>query len=204
MKGKNNNIENLENIISKLKNQGVEAGETEKQRIINSANEKAEKIIADAETKRQELLDQAKKEADQMELNAKAAINQASRDVIEATKIAILEKLKETFRTHSDNLFTQEQYLKELLKVVADMLPGEKSVEVSKSLADKMQAYLANDTLGEGIEIKPLPNNEAKITVTQDEKDGLQFVVNANDIEKAVFSLINKDLVELITKTRED
>lgn len=204
MKATNSNIENLESIISKLKNQGIEAGETEKQQIIDSANENAEKIIAGAEAKRQEILDKAKKEADQMEKNAKAAIKQASRDVIEATKITILEKLKQTFRKQSDKLFTQEQYLQEILKVVAEMLPGKKTVEVTSPLVEKMQAFLVNDTLGEGMEIKPLAKNEAKITVTRGGQEEVQFVVTSKDIENAVFSLLNKDLVELITKTREE
>jgi V/A-type H+/Na+-transporting ATPase subunit E len=200
----NNNIENLEGIISKLKNQGIEAGESEKQRIISAAKEKADKIISDAEAMGKEILDKAKASADQMEKNAKASINQASRDVIEATKITILNKLKETFRKQGEHLLTQEEYLKELLKVVTQMLPGKKTIEVPAPLVKKMQDYLVKETLADGMEIKPLPKNEAKITVTQDIKDGVQFVVTSKDIENAVFSLINKDMVELITKSRED
>ncbi len=204
MKENNSNIENLESIISKLKSQGIEAGETEKDRIINDAKEKADKIIAEAEAKSKDMIGHAKKESDQMEKNAKAAINQASRDVIEATKITILDILKQTFRNQSDKLLTQEQYLQEIVKIVAEVLRGKKSVEVPPSLAQKMQAYLVNDALAKEMEIKPLPSNEAKIMVTQEGQDEVQFVISSKDIENAVFSLINKDLVEMITKTREE
>jgi V/A-type H+-transporting ATPase subunit E len=150
------------------------------------------------------MLDNAKKESDQMEKNAKAAINQASRNVIEATKIAILNLLKQTFRKQSDSLLTQEQYLKEMLDIVSQVIPGKKSVEVTPSLAEKMQEYLVSDAIGKKMEIKPLPSEEAKIIVSQDDQDEVQFVISSKDIENAVFSLINKDLVELITKTREE
>jgi len=203
MKANNSNIENLESIISKLKNQGIEAGESEKQRIIQSANDEAEKIMADARAKSNQMIEDAKKETAQMEKNAKAAVSQASRDVIEATKLAILDKLKQAFRKQSDALLTQEQYLQEILKIVAEILPGKKQAEVAKPLAEKMQAFLVNHAIGKEMEIKPLPGNEAKITLTQSEKDGLQFVLTSKDIENAVFSLLNHDLVELITKNQE-
>ena len=44
----NNHKENLENIVAKLKQDGIQAGEAEKQRIIDDAKKQAEVILAEA------------------------------------------------------------------------------------------------------------------------------------------------------------
>jgi V/A-type H+/Na+-transporting ATPase subunit E len=201
---KENQIENLDGIISKLKQQGIEAGEAEKKHIIQQANEKAAKIIAEAEAQSRDLHDKAKAETAQMEKNAKAAIAQASRDLVEATKVAIINRLKGTFGKETEKLFTQEQYVAELLKVVLEAIPGKKQVEIAAPMAKKMEAYLVKTSIGDGVEIKPLAQSEAKISVKGNEKDGVNFVLTSKDVENAMFSLINSELVELITKSREE
>lgn len=204
MKTTNSNIENLEGIISKLKNQGINAGESEKKRILDAAKVEAEKIIADAKNKSKDLVQKAEADAKQMEKNAKTAINQASRDIIEATKIEIIHKLKTIFKLQSNELFTQEQYLQELLKLVTQMMPESRNVQVPASLAKQMQDYIIKQALNEKLQIKPLPNNEAKIILSKHDDDDLQFVLSSQDIEEALFSLVNKELIETIIKNREE
>jgi V/A-type H+-transporting ATPase subunit E len=204
MKEIKQSTENLEAIISKLKKQGIEAGETEKERILSEAKQKAEKIIAEAETKSNGLFEKAKAEAEQLEKNAKSAIKQASRDVIEATKISILNKLKAAFGNQCEKLFTEEQYAKELLKAVIKSIEGDKKIEVAPDLAKKMQSFLVESKLAEGIEIKPLSQSETKISVSCTGKEGVNFVLSSKDIEDAMFTLMNKELVELVTKNEEE
>jgi V/A-type H+/Na+-transporting ATPase subunit E len=197
-------IENLDRIILKLKEQGIKAGETEKDMIIEKANEDAKRIAGDAEALSRQIIEKAKADAAQMEKNAKAAIQQASRDLIEATKIEIIKQLKTAFGKHCESLLTQEQYLQELLKAVTGALPGGKQVELPAPMVQKMESFLLKNALSEGIEIKPLPQSETKIVVTCTEQAGVQYVVTAKDIENAMFSLINTDLVERLTKPTEE
>ena len=44
------NKENLEGIVAKLKEQGINAGEAEKQRIIEAAKKEADALIAETES----------------------------------------------------------------------------------------------------------------------------------------------------------
>ncbi|MBU1013133.1 MAG: hypothetical protein KKG99_09000 [Bacteroidetes bacterium] len=197
------NQENLEGIVSKIKEQGIIAGEKEKKRLLDSANEKAEKVLAEAEAKSKEIIEKAKNDAAQIEKNSKAAISQAARDMVEATKIAITKHLKVVFGKQCESLINQEEYLKELLKVVLETIPGNKTVEVSPAQVQNMQSFIVSSALKEGIEVKPLEKSEAKISVICNDNEGIQYVITSKDIEEGLFTLLNKDLVERITNSRE-
>lgn len=197
------NKENLEGIVSKLKEQGINAGEVEKQRIIESAKKQAEEMIAEAKATSERIVKEAETRADQTEKNAEKAIAQASRDMVEATKIALLKHLKMVFGKECKTLFSQEEYLKELLKVVIDSISGKKSIKVPPELQKEMEAFLLKEALQEEVTLKPLSVSKAKIKVKSTDKAGISFVVSSKEIESGLFSLINKDLVDRITKSQE-
>lgn len=195
--------ENLEGIVLKLKEQGIKAGQEEKQKIVEAGKKEAEELLVKAKLESNQIIQEAKANAVQFEKNAKAALMQASRDLIEATKIAILKHLQSTFGKQCESFFTEEQYLSELLPVVLANIPGNKKVAISEELVPKMEAYLLKDAVNKGVEIKALPGSEAKIVVNCDEKSGIQFVLSSKDIQEAVFSLVNQNLVEILTNEEE-
>ncbi|MDX8339589.1 hypothetical protein SLH46_10370 [Draconibacterium sp. IB214405] len=198
------NKENLEGIVSKLKEQGINAGEAEKQRIIENAKQEADKLIAEAKATSKKIVEEAETKASQTEKNAEKAIAQASRDMVEATKIALLNHMKQVFGKECKTLFRQEEYLKELLKVVIDSISGKKSIKVPPELHQEMEAFLLKEALQEEVTLQPLSASKAKIKVKSTDKDGISFVVSSKEIESGLFSLLNKDLVDRITKTQED
>jgi V/A-type H+-transporting ATPase subunit E len=195
-----NSKENLEGLVSKLKEQGINAGNEEKQRIIDAAKEEAAAIISRAEEQSGKMIEEVTKKSAQVEKNALSAIAQASRDVIEATRMAVLEYLKGVFRIQSESLFNQEQYLKELLKVVMEAIPGGKTVTVPDEVIKAMEAFLIKQSLSDQVVLNPLGEESTKIVVESNGSGDVQFVLSAQDIEDGLFSLLNKDLVERITK----
>ncbi len=196
--------ENLQGIVSMLKEQGIEAGEKEKNRLIELANKKVEEMLADAKAKSEEIIKKAKTEAAQIEKNSQAAISRSARDMVEATKIAIINHLKNVFGTQCESLLNEEQYLKELLEAVLKTIEGNKTVNVSPEQVQKMQSFIASSALKDGIEIKPLPKSEAKISVKCNGNEGIQFVLTSKDIEDGLFTSLNKDLVERIKNSKEE
>jgi V/A-type H+-transporting ATPase subunit E len=197
-----NNKENLEGLVAKLKEQGISAGQEEKKSIIKAAREEAAAIKADAEKKAREIVDEAEKKATQLENNAQTSIAQASRDMIEATRMAVLNYLKSVFRLQAEGLFTQEQYTKELLKAVIEAIPGDKTVSVADDVLKGMESFIKKAALSEKVVLKPLGDNSAKIVVESMGSGDLQFVLSAKDVEEGLFSMLNKELVERITKGR--
>jgi V/A-type H+-transporting ATPase subunit E len=198
-----NNISNLEGLVSKLREQGIEAGKEEKKRIVSSAKEEAAKIKADAEKQSREIVEEANRKAEQVMRNAQTSIAQASRDMVEATRLSILRHLKSVFGKQTESLFSNEQYSQELLRVVMDAIPGDKTVIVSDDVLKGMESFILEQSLSEKIVLKPLGENSAKIIVEATGKGDVQFVLSSSDIEQGLFSLLNKDLVGRITKGQE-
>lgn len=198
-----NNNENLEGIVLKLKEQGINAGEAEKQRIIEEAKKQAEEIISAAEAKKRSIIEEANSKANQTERNGQMALKQASRDMLEATKVAVLKYMESIFGDLSESLFTQEQYLQELTKAVVASIEGNKTVSIPAETLKAMETFITKAGLKDEVELRPLPNNEAKIVVQSKENKGVQFVLSNSDIQQAMFTLLNKDLVERITKSQE-
>ena len=196
----NNNKENLEGIVSKIKKQGISAGEQEKARIIDAAQKQAEQIISDAEKKASDLVKKAETRAAQIEKNTQSSLEQASRDMVEATRNAILQYVKSVFGKQCESLFTQNDYLEKLLGAVLDSIPGKKTVEVPADSLKNMEAYIMNEGKSNDIELKPLANKDIKIVVRSSDNTGLEFVLSPKGVEEGLFSLLNKDLVERITK----
>ena len=198
------NKKNLEGIISKLKEQGINAGEEEKQRIIENAKAQADQLVSEAKAASKTIVEEAEIKAVQAEKNAQTAIVQASRDMVEATKISVLKYLKSVFGEECKTLFMQEQYLKELLQAVVESIPGNKSVKVAPEMLKDMEAFLLTKALKEEISLKPLSASNTNIKVKSTDKDGVSFVLSSKDVEEGLFALLNKDLVERITKAQED
>ncbi len=198
------NRENLEGIVSKLKEQGINAGEAEKKQIIENAKKEAEKLIADAKATGETIIEEAKTQAEQTEKNAQKAMAQASRDMVEATKIAVLNHLQAVFGEECKTLFLREEYLKELLKVVVSTISGNKSVAVPPELQKQMEAFIVQEALQNEVTLKPLASSDAKIEITSTDNEGISFVVSSKEIEAGLFALLNKDLVDRITKNEEE
>lgn len=200
----NNNKENLEGIVSKLKQEGIQAGDAEKQRIINEAKRQAESIIDQAKALSDKLIEEARSKSEQVEKNAQTAIAQASRDMIEATKVSILKYLKAVFGEQCKSLFTEKEYLGELLKAVLNDVSGEKTVQVPEKMQKDMEDFLLKQSLDQQVELKPLAGSSAKIIINTTANGGVQFVLSSRDIEDGMFSLLNKELVKRITQKTED
>lgn len=200
----NHNKENLEGIVSKLKEQGINAGELEKEKIIENAKAEAAKLIADAKASSETIIKEAETKAEQTEKNARTAIAQASRDMVEATKIAVLKYMKSVFGAECKTLFTDAKYLQELLKAVLESMSGQKSVKVAPEVQKEMEAFLLKEGLKDEVTLEPLSHSKAKIKMKSEGKGGVSFVLSAEDVEHALFALLNKDLVERITKAQEE
>lgn len=198
-----NNKSSLEGIVSKLKNQGIKAGEEEKLLILEEAKKQAAKLISDAQETSKQMIEKARNKSAQLEENTKTALKQASRDMVEATKISILQHLKSIFREQCDVLFTQEQYLEELLKAVLENVSGKKTVTISPEMLKHMESFLITKAMTEKVVLKPLGDNSTKIVVDSTSHEGVRFVLSSQDVEEGLFSLLNKDLVMRIAESKE-
>ena len=72
----------LQELIDKIKKDGVATAEKEAAKIIADAEKKAEAIIADAQNKAEEIVKKGKNETERMEKASEEAIIQAGRNML--------------------------------------------------------------------------------------------------------------------------
>ena len=83
----------LQELIEKIKNDGVTAAESEAEAILKSANDEAEKIVADAKKEAEKILWDAKKENDRMVKSSEDAIRQAGRNLLISFRESVAKEL---------------------------------------------------------------------------------------------------------------
>ena len=116
--------EDLQGLLNRIQSEGVKKAEDEKARIINAAKEEAAKIVADATAKAEETVKKAESEAAASESRAKAAIQQAARDVILALKAELTARLKAVVKDCLGQSLTPDALSRIILEIVKASLQG--------------------------------------------------------------------------------
>lgn len=124
----------VQELISRLKDEGVQAGRQEAEQIIKKARDKAAKIVAEAREEADKLLKQAHSKNEAEKLNAQESLKVAVRD----TEIELQAGLKKAFESHVKRLVSKEvrdeEFLRQLLFAIvcagAEKIPQEQIMEV--------------------------------------------------------------------------
>ena len=102
----------LQELIDRIKKDGVEAAETEAETILKEAKEKADKIIFDAQTQADKILLNTKNESERMIRSGVDAIRQAGRNLLISFRESVTRELnaivgKEVTAVYSSDMFAQ-------------------------------------------------------------------------------------------------
>ena len=102
----------LQELIDRIKKDGVEAAETEAETILKEAKEKADKIIFDAQTQADKILLNTKNESERMIRSSEDAIRQAGRNLLISFRESVTRELnaivgKEVTAVYSSDMFAQ-------------------------------------------------------------------------------------------------
>ena len=157
----------LQELIDKIKKDGVVTAEAEASKIVEASEKKAEGIIADAQAKAAEIIKNAKAETERMEKASEEAIIQAGRNMLLSFKDSLIGELDglikaETEKAESKEVLTKlipetvkawakNAYASELsvlkrkkdLKILESALTSELKAEVSKGLEIKPDKTLS-------------------------------------------------------------
>jgi V/A-type H+-transporting ATPase subunit E len=196
-------------LISRIRDEGVQAGQQEAERILAQARQEAARLVAEAKARSDELLQKAKAEVDSFKHAALEALKLAARDTrlqLEAEVLAAFERhVKRLVApvTHNDELMralilelagrAAERYPKDarLQILVSDLLAGKEreNEELDKGLRDGVLG-ISSDMLREGVEI--IPSSEvsggARLRVVGDN-------VEINLTDEAISKLLLKFLL---------
>lgn len=169
----------LQELIDKIKKDGVASAETSAANIISEAEKKAASIVAEAQEKASSIISTAKKETERMEKSSVDAIAQAGRNLLISFRDGVTTSLdallkKELAGTYNADML--KTLIPETIKNWASKGDDNLTVLLSEKDLASLQAYFNTALKAEitkGLEIKADSNLSAGFKIG--EKDGSAF-----------------------------
>lgn len=152
----------LQELIDKIKKDGVATAEKEAAKIIADAEKKAEAIIADAQTKAAEIVKKGKSETERMEKASEEAIVQAGRNMLLSFKDSLVKELDGLIQVETAKAESKDVLEKLIPETVKEWAKNTNASELSVLLSEKdlkaleksLTASLKSE-ISKGLEIKP-------------------------------------------------
>lgn len=170
--------ENLEDLIQKIKSEGVEEAKKESEQIIKNAQEQAQEIITKAKKRSEEILNGANDEAEKKKKNAEDSIRQAARDMV----LVVKEQLAHIFdrilkREISKNL--DSEFICELIRKIVTKWSSGKEAPMEVTVNEKDKKRLEELLLSE---LRERARDIIEIKVSNNIKRGFRIGLKGEDI----------------------
>ena len=194
----------LQELIDKIKKDGIESASAEATKIKQDAEAEATRVLSAARKEADDIISRGKADADRSEKSGKAALEQAARNLMLTFRVEIqslLDKIVAQATTSAYNENTLKALLPELLKSwVAKS--GSDSVDLLLSEGDlgKLRSWatgaLASE-LKKGIELKSDRHLTAGFRIAN--KDGSAYYdFSAESVAELLSAYLNPQLTELL------
>lgn len=152
----------LQELIDKIKKDGVAAAENDAAKIISEAEKKAEAIIADAQNKASDIIKSTKTETEKMEKSSQEAIIQAGRNMLLSFKDSLIAQLDSLINAETEKAMSKDLLAKIIPETVKAWVKNSDASELSVLLSEKdlkdlnstLTAELKSE-ISKGLEIKP-------------------------------------------------
>ena len=194
----------LQELIDKIKKDGVTAAEKQAAKIISDAQQKADGIIADAEAKSADIIKKAKAETARMEKSEEEAVKQACRNMLLSFKDSIVETLAGLVKEETTKATTADVLKKLIPETVKAWAKNSDASEMSvlvpeadlKKLTTAFKTSLKAE-IKKGLEIKPDKTISAGFRIGV--KNGAAFYDYSADSVSELFAMyLNPKIAELL------
>ena len=194
----------LQELIDKIKKDGIETASEEAGRLKREAEAEAARIISSAQKEAQDIINQGKVEAERAEKASKAALEQASRNIILTFKgevQSLLDKIVAQAANSSYNEDTLKAVLPEIFKAWASKGTSSLNLLLSEENLNKLKSWAAGALSNEfknGVELKSDRNLNAGFRIAN--KDGSAYYdFSAEAVAELLSSYLNPHLAEVLT-----
>ena len=143
----------IQDLVSSIRKDGIDAANAEAEAIISEAKKKAAMIIADAKAEAKNIQETSEKEISILKESAALSAEQAKRDAMLAFKNEVQTEFEKILSAKIKNNLSDAALGKLIQAVVADEDVQNYSVEVAE-VSDSLKAELAEE-IKNGLEIKP-------------------------------------------------
>lgn len=171
----------INDLVSAIKKEGVEAAQAEADRIIAEAKEKAAGIISDAEAEAKVILKKAEEKTEILKENAKTTAEHAKRDAVLFFKKAVQTEFERILEADAEKAVNTEI----LARLIEAALTGEEPANYVAEVAevtDGLKSELAGK-IKNGLEIKPNPGVRVGFRLAAKDGSGY-FDCSDDEIEK--------------------
>lgn len=203
----------VQELIQRLRNQGVDAGRAEAERIVEEAHKRAAQIVANAKAEAEQVRVRARADAEAERKAAEAALQSAYRDTVLRLVSALTTHFEDQVRRLVARELREKEFVRKLiLEVVRQATPGDlgaqraeillpaeligvealraKPEEVKEGTLTHFVMGLSGEMLREGIELKPMGEDTAGIRIRLVGQD-----LEIDLTERAVADLLLKHLL---------
>lgn len=187
-------MDKLQELTDKLYNEGLSKGREEGERILEEARKQAEGILAEARKQADSIVAEARKQADDYSQKVTSDLKMAASQSIQATKSDIENLVIAKIAGDEVNKdLSSPDFIKEILKSVAEKFSSEDSSELSVVLPESLQKELEPfvkkelaSTLGKGVSASFSKKVSGGFTIGP--KDGGYFISMTDDTFKELIS----------------
>jgi V/A-type H+-transporting ATPase subunit E len=204
----------VDELIAKLRDEGVSAGRAEADSIVGDARAQAKKILDNANADARERIEAARKESDAYRAAGEAALKTAMRDTVLDMKTALMERFSSDLKRLVSHQMQDPEVLKQMILEVA----GRTRADGEVGDADELEVLLPEEVVGlEELRVNPEELRKGRLTKfvlgltgemlregvafsgSQDIAAGIQIQLKDKDItldltEKAVAALLLQHL----------
>lgn len=199
----------VQELINRLKAEGIQSGQMEANKIIELAQHEAAQMMAQAREETERMRDKARKEIDMEKRAAEQALHLAVRD----SEIKLETELKSVFTAHVRRLVSLElqdhNFLKQMIMAIAlksaaaipenqgiditianELFEEPEGTELSSTGKQRLRHFLlavSSEMLREGVEVQP----------TESAQSGIRIQLRGEDLE---IDLTEKAISELLLK----
>ena len=200
----------LQELIDKIKKDGVSASEKQAAAILSDAEKKAGVIIAEAEAKAASIIKNAEKETKRMEKSSEEAVVQASRNLLLSFKDSIIGTLDGLIKAETEKAVTQDVLKKLVPETVKAWCKNSDASELSVLLAEqdlkKLESAFKTSLKPEikkGLEIKPDKTISAGFRIGV--KNGAAFYDYSSESVAELFALyLNPKVAGLLKEAAKE
>ena len=171
----------INDLVSAIKKEGVEAAQAEAEKIIAEAKAKAADIISDAETEAKAILKKAEEKTEILKENAKTTAEHAKRDAVLFFKKSVQTEFERILEADAGKAVNTDTLSRLIEAALGGDDPADYAVEVAE-VTEALKSELADKIRG-GLEIKANPRVRAGFKLAAKDGSGY-FDCSDEEIEK--------------------
>jgi V/A-type H+-transporting ATPase subunit E len=198
----------LQELIDRIKSEGIKTAEQESARIIKEAQHKANDIVAGAHDEASGIVAKAKQQVQRFEQTATEAVQQAARNTILSLRMRVIEIFDALLAEQTGQAYSREvlqEAIVSLIKAWNKEQVANLEVLLSASDLKKIEKELKgrlSEELKKGLELKPFPELQAGFRIAM--KDGsAYFNFSDQGIAEILSEYLNPKIAEIVQNAVE-